>query len=178
MKTSISSRTRTIFWLLILAGIIAGAGSLQAQRYLGGISGTVADQTGAILPGAQVVAVEDSTHFKTEVTALADGVFSMPTLPPGTYTVTVTAKGFKTETKTNIILTAGQMAQVDFSMSPGNVSQTVEVAAESSNLMDTGSPTIAMTLDSQAVADLPNNGRNPYVMVTMAPGVVDTASGG
>ncbi len=167
-----------MFWLLILAGIVAGAGSLQAQRYLGGISGTVADQTGAILPGAQVVAVEASTHFKTEVTALADGVFSMPTLPPGTYTVTVTAKGFKTETKTNIILTAGQMAQVDFSMAPGNVSQTVEVAAESSNLMDTGSPTIAMTLDSQAVADLPNNGRNPYVMVTMAPGVVDTASGG
>ena len=85
MKTFISSRTRTIFWLLILAGIIAGAGSLQAQRYLGGISGTVADQTGAILPGAKVVAVENSTKFKTEVTTSADGAYSMPTLSPGTY---------------------------------------------------------------------------------------------
>src|SRR5580693_7302194 len=95
----ILSRTssRTMFWLLlILAGIIAGAGSLQAQRYLGGISGTVADQTGAILPGAHVMGVENSTEFKTEVIAGADGVYSMPTLPPGTYSVSVTAKGFKT----------------------------------------------------------------------------------
>jgi hypothetical protein len=167
-----------MFWLLILAGIIACTGSLQAQRYLGEISGTVADQTGAILPGAHVMAVESSTDFKTEVISGADGVYSMPTLSPGTYSVSVTAKGFKTETKTGIILTAGQMAQIDFSMSPGSVNQTVEVAAETSNLMDTGSATIATTLDAQEVADLPNNGRNPYVMVTMAPGVVDTASGG
>ena len=53
-----------MFWLLILAGIIAGAGSLQAQRYLGGISGTVADQTGAILPGAQLVAVEEQHEIQ------------------------------------------------------------------------------------------------------------------
>jgi hypothetical protein len=138
MKTLISSSTRTssrklsrtMFWLLILAGIGASTGSLDAQRYLGGISGTVADQTGAILPDAHVMAVENSTDFKTEVIAGADGVYSMPTLPPGTYSVSVTAKGFKTETKTNIILTAGQVAQIDFSMSPGSVNQTVEVAAE------------------------------------------------
>jgi hypothetical protein len=106
MKTFISSTTRTMFWLLILAGIIAGAGSLEAQRYLGGISGTVADQTGAILPGAQVAAVESSTQFKTVVKCGADGAFSIPSLSPGTYAVSVTAKGFKTETKTGIILTA------------------------------------------------------------------------
>ena len=87
MKTLISSRTRTMFWLLILAGIMAGAGSLEAQRYLGGISGTVADQTGAILPGAQVMAVETSTEFKTAVIVSADGMYSMPTLSPGTYSV-------------------------------------------------------------------------------------------
>src|SRR5208282_2333805 len=103
MKTLTSSRTRTMFWLLILAGIIAGAGSLQAQRYLGGLSGTVADQTGATVPGAQVVAVEDSTKFKTEVTTSAAGAYSLPTLSPGTYTVTVTAKGFKTETQVNVV---------------------------------------------------------------------------
>ncbi|MGA3102663.1 MAG: carboxypeptidase-like regulatory domain-containing protein, partial [Terracidiphilus sp.] len=172
MKTFISSRTRTMFWLLILAGIIAGAGSLQAQRYLGEISGTVADQTGAILPGSQVAAVDDSTKFKTEVTTIADGVYSMPALPPGTYTVTATAKGFKTETQVNVVLTAGQVVQLDFKLSPGNVSQTVQVVAETASLMDTGSATIATTLDTQEVSELPNEGRNPYVMATLTAGVV------
>jgi len=178
MKTLASPRTRTVFWLLILAGIIVGAGSLQAQRYLGGLNGTVTDETGAIIPGAQVVAVENSTQFKTEVAAGADGVYSMPTLSPGTYTVTVTTKGFKTETQVNVILTAGKVVQLDFKLSPGNVTQTVEVASETASLIDTGSPTIATTLDSQQVAELPNEGRNPYVLATLTAGVVDTASGG
>jgi len=167
-----------MFCLLILAGIVAAAGSLQAQRYLGGLNGTVTDQTGAIIPSAKVVAAENSTGFTTEVATGADGAFSMPTLSPGTYTVSVTANGFKLEKQTNIILTAGQVVQLDFKLSPGNVTQTVEVVSETASLIDTSSATIATTLDSQEVADLPNNGRNPYVMVTMAPGVVDTASGG
>jgi len=174
MKTFISSTTRTMFWLLILAGIIAGAGSLEAQRYLGGISGTVADQTGAILPGAQVAAVESSTQFKTVVKCGADGAFSIPSLSPGTYAVSVTVAGFKTETQSNVILTAGQVVQLDFKLSPGSVSQSVQVLAETGSLIDTSSPTLATTMDMQAVADLPNNGRNVYVMDTLAPGVVTT----
>jgi len=166
-----------MFWLLML-GIAAGAGALHAQRYLGGLSGAVADQAGAKVAGAKVVAVEDSTRFKTEVVASAVGAFSMPTLSPGTYTVSVTAKGFKTETRTNVILTAGQVVQLDFTLLPGNVTETVEVVSESASLMDTSSPTVATTLDSQEVSDLPNEGRNPYVMATLTPGVVDTASGG
>jgi hypothetical protein len=167
-----------MFWLSILAGIIACTGSLQAQRYLGGISGTVADQTGAIVPSAQVLAVEDSTKFKTEVTTSAIGAYSMPALSPGTYAVTVTAKGFAAETKVNVVLTAGQVVLLDFSLSPGSVTQSIQVVAETASLMDTSSPTIATTLDNQEVTDLPNEGRNPYVLATLTPGVVDTASGG
>jgi hypothetical protein len=152
--------------------------SLWAQRFLGGLSGSVADQTGAILPNARVTAVEGSTQFKTEVTSSADGTFSMPTLSPGTYTVTVVAQGFKTETRVNVVLTAGQDVQVDFQLLPGSVDQTVQVVSETSSLIDTSSPTIATTLDNQEVVDLPNEGRNPYVLATLAPGVVDTASGG
>jgi hypothetical protein len=163
--------------LVVMVALLAPL-SLHAQRYLGGISGTVADQTGAIVPGAQVVATEDSTKFKTEVISGSDGAFSIPSLSPGTYQVSVTAKGFKTETRVNIVLTAGQVVQLDFKLSPGNVTQSIEVVSETASLIDTSSPTIATTLDNQAVTDLPNNGRNPYVLATLAPGVVDTASGG
>jgi hypothetical protein len=171
-----------MFRLLILVGIFAGAGwgggSLQAQRYLGGLSGTVADQTGAIVPGAQVMAVEDSTKFQTVVTTGGDGAYSIPSLSPGTYSVSVTAKAFKTETQANVVITAGQMVQLDFKLSPGSVNQTIQVQAETASLMDTSSPTVATTMDMQEVVDLPNEGRNPYVLATLAPGVVDTASGG
>jgi hypothetical protein len=161
----------------LMAGLVCMS-PLQAQRYLGGLSGTVADQTGAIVPGAQVLAVEASTQFKTEVTTSADGTFSMPSLSPGTYSLTVTAKGFETETRTNIILTAGQVVQVDFKMPPGNVTQSIQVVSETASLIDTSSPTIATTLDNQEVTDLPNEGRNPFVLATLTAGVVDTASGG
>lgn len=166
-----------IFMTAILVGVLVLTPA-HAQRYLGGLSGTVADQTGAILPDAQVVATENSTQFKTRVTTGADGVYSMPTLSPGTYTVSVTVKGFETERQANVVLTAGQVVHLDFKLSPGNVSQSVEVVAETASLVDTSSPTIATTLDNQEVTDLPNEGRNPYVMATFTPGVVDTASGG
>ncbi|MGA7156167.1 MAG: carboxypeptidase-like regulatory domain-containing protein [Acidobacteriaceae bacterium] len=150
----------------------------HAQRYLGGLSGTVTDQSGAIIPGAQVVAVEGSTQFKTEVSTSAVGAFSMPSLSPGTYRVSVTEKGFETITRANVVLTAGQVVQVDFKLLPGSVSQSVEVVEHTAALIDTTSPTIATTMDHQEVTDLPNEGRNPYVLATMTPGVVDTASGG
>lgn len=178
MKRITISRAQRIFWVLILTGIMAGAGSLRAQRYLGGLSGIVSDQSGAIVPGAQVVATEGSTQFKTAVTSGADGAFSMPSLSPGTYTVSVTMQGFKTDTRVNVVVTAGQVVQVDFRLSPGSVTQSIEVVAETASLIDTTSPTIATTLDSQEVTDLPNEGRNPYVLATLAPGIVDTASGG
>jgi len=162
---------------LVAAGL-AGSSLLHAQRYLGGLNGTVADQSGATIPGAHVMAVEASTNYKTEVMSTADGVYSMPTLDPGTYTVTVTVKGFKTETRTNVILTAGQVIQLDFGLSPGSVNQSVTVVAETASLIDTSSPTVATTLDNQEVTDLPNEGRNPYVLATLTAGVVDTASGG
>jgi hypothetical protein len=162
---------------ILMAGI-AATSWLQAQRYLGGFSGTVADQTGAIVPAARVTAVEDSTQFKTQVITGADGTFSMPSLSPGTYTVSVTATGFKTVARANIVLTAGQVVQLDFSLSPGSVTQSIQVVSETASLIDTSSATIATTLDNQEVTDLPNEGRNPYVLATLAPGVVDTASGG
>lgn len=180
MMKKLASRTLARTLILVSAALL-GISILtpaHAQRYLGGLSGTVSDQTGAIVPGAQVVATQNSTQFKTEVTTSAVGAFSMPSLAPGTYTVTVTAKGFQVMTRVNVILTAGQVVQLDFSLSPGSVSQSVEVVAQTASLIDTSSPTVATTLDQEEVVDLPNEGRNPYVLATLTAGVVDTASGG
>lgn len=145
----------------------------SAQRYLGAIGGEVSDSSGAKIVGATVKAVETVTNFVTEVKAGVDGSYVLPALQPGTYSVTVTADGFRKELRTNVVLTAGQTVQMDMSLKPGAETETVEVTAEPS-LIDTSSPTIATTLSTQEVTDLPNEGRNPYVMVTLAPGVTTT----
>jgi Carboxypeptidase regulatory-like domain len=149
----------------------------HAQRYLGAISGEVSDSTGAKVASAQVTAVEATTKYATQVTTSGDGVYSFPALNPGTYTVTVTAQGFRTEERTSIVLTAAQAQKIDFSLAPGAATESVQVTAETS-LLDAGSANIATTLSTKEVTDLPNNGRNPFVMATLAPGVLNTGSGG
>ena len=170
---------RRILANVLLALALVGGSSIlaPAQRYLGAIGGQVSDSSGAKIAGADVTALETATQFTTKVVTGTDGTYLMPALQPGTYTVTVTAPNFRKETRVNIVLTAGQTLQADITLSPGSVNESVEVTAETS-LMDTSSPTLATTLDKQAVTDLPNEGRNPYVMATLAAGVVDTASGG
>jgi hypothetical protein len=149
----------------------------HAQRYLGSISGQVTDSTGATVPGAQVTAVEGTTKYATQVVTSGDGLYTFPALNPGTYTVTVTAQGFRTQERTSIVLTAAQAQKIDFSLAAGAATESVEVTAETS-LLDAGSANIATTLTTKEVTDLPNLGRNPYVMATLAPGVLNTGSGG
>lgn len=95
----------------------------------------------------------------------------MPALQPGTYTITATAPNFSKANLVNVILTAGQTFTADLTLNPGSVTESVEVNSEAP-LIDTTSPTLATTLNTQEVTDLPNEGRNPYVQEALAPGVV------
>lgn len=149
----------------------------QAQRYLGAISGSVTDPSGAKVAGVKVTATEAATKYVTQVVTSDVGAYNMPALQPGTYSITIAASGFRTATRTGIVLTAGQSLNVDFAMSVATANESVEVSAETT-LLDTGSANIATTLSNQEVTDLPNNGRNPYVMATLAAGVINSGSGG
>lgn len=161
----------------ILGMIISCTLALHAQRYLGGMSGRITDTTGAAIPGAKVVAEATDTHYKTSVLTGKDGGYTISGLQPGTYSLAVSAKSFSGQKQVGIIVTAGQVEQVNFKLKPGTAVQTVEVSAQSP-LINTSSPDIATTFSTQQVKDLPSNGRNPFVLATLAPGVVDRASGG
>jgi hypothetical protein len=148
-----------------------------AQVYLGAIRGQVTDPTGAVVSGAAITAENSETHFKTTVTSNQSGSYTLEGLSPGTYTVMFAAPSFKTATRKNVVLTSGQNQEVDFKAALGSVSETVVVTSENT-LLDTGSANIATTLSTQEVTDLPNEGRNPYVMATLAAGVINGGSGG
>ncbi len=160
-----------LFAMAIVVISLLATSPLQAQRYLGSINGEAVDSSGAKVPGATVTVEAFTTHFKSTVVTNGAGAYSFPALNPDTYTVTVTAAGFKSDTRANVILTAGQVAEADFTLQPGAATETVKVTSEST-LLDTGSANIATTLSTQEVTDLPNEGRNPYVQEALAPGVI------
>lgn len=176
-KNALRNRFSNLWAIVAAIALLMFPTTIRAQRYLGAISGAVSDPSGAKIAGAKVTATEASTRFATVVVTTDAGAYNMPALQPGTYTVTVDAQGFQKQTRTGLVLTAGQTQLIDFSMAVGTATETVEVSAENS-LIDTGSANIATTLSNQEVTDLPNNGRNPYVMATLAAGVINGGSGG
>lgn len=175
IQQTFTGRRSSSFWRLVLGviflvmGLAAGT-QLRAQQYLGGLAGSVTDATGAKIAGAQISAKAVTTSYVTKSTSNATGEYTIPYLTPDTYMMTITAPGFETEERTGIVLTAGENRRVEIVLRPGTVSQSIEVIAETS-LIDTSSATLATTLSTHEVTDLPNNGRNPYVMATFAAGV-------
>lgn len=158
--------------LLLTCAVMA-----HAQKYLGGINGTVTDAGGAVIPKATVTVEDVGTHFKTTAETNASGAYSFPALNPGTYTVSSTASGFGTDTRKEVVLTAGALQTIDLTLAASGVTESVDVSA-TNPLLDTGSAQIATTLSTKEVTDLPNVGRNPYVMATLAAGITNTGSGG
>jgi len=171
-------RKNVRFFCVLLVATLALSVASQAQRYLGSIQGEVTDPSGAKVVGAGVVAEEGTTHYKTEAKTNESGVYTFPALNPGTYTITVTGQGFRPESIAGVLLTAGQEQHVDAKLALGGANETVEVVASSNALLDTGSANIATTLSAQEVSDLPNEGRDPYVLATLAAGVTNNGSGG
>jgi hypothetical protein len=149
----------------------------SAQQYLGTISGNVSDATGAKIVDAAVTATDTMTHFVSKGVTNNAGDYSIPSLTPDVYTITITAKGFRVETRTGLTLTAGATIAADFALTVGSQMETV-IVTENSQMLDTESPSLATTIPNQEVTDLPNIGRNPNVLATLTVGVINGGSGG
>jgi len=150
---------------------------VQAQQYLGTLSGSVSDSSGAKVVGANVTATDITTKFETKAVTNGSGSYTIPFLTPDTYSVTVASAGFRQEKRTDIVLTAGGIVQVDFSLKAGGETQSVIVTADT-QLLDTTSGNLATTFLTEEVTDTPNVGRNPFVLSTLAAGVYSAGSGG
>ena len=151
-----------------LAGLMASS-PLCAQEYLATINGTITDATGAVISGAKVTAENDATRFLSPVTTNQNGAYTIPFLTPGTYSIMVEATGFQSAKRTGIALHASDRSQTDFKLQVGSETQNVTVTAEASQL-ETGTASLGQVLDKQEITDLPNIGRNPFVMATLMAG--------
>ncbi|NUQ28752.1 MAG: TonB-dependent receptor [Acidobacteriaceae bacterium] len=158
------------FLLLVLALLLAATAGGHAQTSTADVLGTVTDVSGAFIPGAIVRLQNLETHQTRETRSSENGTYAFTQLQPGTYSLTVTATGFKGFANPGLLLVAGDRARVDAPLQIGATSETVEVTAQPSALQ-TDSTNVGSTVEAKAIADLPLNGRNVFGLVQVAPGV-------
>jgi outer membrane receptor protein involved in Fe transport len=139
------------------------------QSFRGGIVGTITDASGASVAGAKMTATNTGTGLVRENTTDADGNYTFTELPLGTYSITATKQGFRTQTATNITVGVEGPQRANLTLTPGRVEEKVEVQADVP-LVETSSNTLGGTLEAEDFKDLPVNGRDFMKMLTAVPG--------
>jgi hypothetical protein len=155
--------------IVLIVGVLSLCLAAQAQQTTGDIVGTVTDQSGAIIQGATVTAVNIATQEKRNATSTSSGDYVFNLLKPGTYEVTFTFTGFKSMTVNAVQLATGDRVRVNAQLEVGNSTSTVTVTTEASALQ-TDSSNLASNISESSVQDLPLNGRNFVQLVQLIPG--------
>ena len=134
------------------------------------ILGTATDSSGAVLPGATVTVSSPTTGIsKTAVTG-SEGQYAIRYLAPGTYDVTVTAKGFSSQRRTGIVLQLNQQDKIDFALGAGGDQQTVQVEG-GQPLLQSENASLGAVIDAERTQNLPLNGRKFNDLAVLTPGV-------
>lgn len=162
--------------LLLACAIILCARDLRAQVETARITGTIRDQSGGIVSGAQVTITNIQTGISSETTTREDGTFESVPLRIGEYRVTVEAPGFKRAVRSGLVLQIQQTANLDFALEVGEIAQEVSVTAQAP-LLTTNEPTQGQVIDNQKIVDLPLNGRDYQQLALLSAGANQPAAG-
>src|SRR5580700_6801379 len=160
-------RTKLLLVVILLSGL-----SLLGQT-LGEITGTVVDPSGAGVPNAAVTMTSTATNASRSEQTNEQGLYSFPSVPPGTYTVKVEHPGFKTTTS-NVEVQVQQSVRLDLTLQVGQVSESVEVSATAA-LLQAENATVGTVVETKSIVELPLNGREYLNLVTLAPNVSNLA---
>ena len=164
MKTSLFPRVLILFVFIVVTG-----GGLWAQT-TGTIRGTVADPSGAVVPGAQVEAILAQAYVSRTTQSNAEGEFVFPALPVGRYTVIVKAPGFREYQQSNVEVQIGHVTLANANLELGTLAQVVMAVAEAP-LVETTSTQMGAVVSDRMVTQLPLNARDTYQLLQLQPGV-------
>ncbi len=167
-------KLRCYNFLAALLGICLTAGMGMSQIRSSVITGIVTDVSGALVPNATVMVRDQLTNLTYPSKTNGAGQYTVPYLPEGRYSVTVTAEGFQTYVKTDIVLETATTMRVDAALTVGAVSTTVEVKANAAALQ-TENGTVHGTVNAQFIDAIPNTNRNPLLYAGLVAGVVPDA---
>jgi hypothetical protein len=156
---------------LFPCGLVLACISLcSAQTSTSLISGTVFDNSGAVVTGAIVTAANEGTGASLKQLTNSAGLYAFPSIPVGTYTITVEATGFKTERQSGSKLVVGTPLAVNFTLQIGSATDVIKVEA-SAEQVNTVNATLGNVVERQTIVTLPLNGRNPLNLIVLEPGV-------
>ena len=161
--------------LWAVALLCLAAAPAHAQESRASIIGRTADPTGALIAGATVRALNTATNAVVASQTNDSGSFEIPYLISGVYTITVEAAGFKKAVRERVQLRVGDRITLDFSLSLGDVAESVQVTGETP-LLDTSTASIGLVMDQRRVQELPVVGGNPFYLTRLSAGVL--AAGG
>jgi Carboxypeptidase regulatory-like domain/TonB dependent receptor-like, beta-barrel len=160
-----------LFGVLVFCSVHA-----MSQITTGSISGTVKDSSGAVLPGATIVVVNEDTGVSRTVPTDGSGHYVASSLNPGRFKVTASLSGFQTVVRSGIEITLGRQAVVNLALEVGAITQTVEVTAEAP-LVNTVGGSLGDTIEGSQINELPLNGRDLAQLVTLQTGVINYNEG-
>ncbi len=163
-------------WMGLLAALWLAAGA-RVWAQSASIGGIVTDASGAVVANAQVELVNVSTAVKFTAMSNGVGLYTLATVPPGNYQLTVAASGFETERRTNILVEVGAKLTLDAHMKIGAASDQVVVDGSGENI-NTVDASVSTVIGHQFVENLPLNGRSFQSLITINPGTVVVPSQG
>ena len=163
--------------LLVLALLVCGLPSTLRAQVTATLTGTVEDQSGGVIPGANVTLTNEATKFATSETTNGAGLYAFPSLTPGTYDIKASAKGFKAKQITGIVMNAGDIKTVPaLDLTVGAESQTVTVSATAEMIpVENGAHTDV--LSASDIDNLALEGRDTTELLKVLPGTVTTSGG-
>jgi Carboxypeptidase regulatory-like domain/TonB dependent receptor len=155
------------------SGVFLLCSYCAAQVARSGLSGTITDPTGRLLPQAQITAVENATGLRRGTISDANGNYSVPQLPAGIYTVSIEHQGFKKVEFIEVRQVIGSTRTLDATLPVSGGEQRLEVSA-SSELIDRNNSTVTGLIERTQADELPLNGRNWASLTAYVPGAIDT----
>ncbi|HXF13103.1 MAG TPA: TonB-dependent receptor [Terriglobales bacterium] len=168
-RVGISSCTlKAVLAMLVTAVLLATVA--QAQVDTGSITGTITDPSGAVVNGAKVTLTNVGTGIALSTTTGGDGVFKFSPVRIGTYKIDASFQGFKTVTQNDVKVDVGANVLLNFTMTAGSTSETVEVTA-AAPVLQTQDASVGQVIDQRSVNDLPLNGRNFTFLAQLVQGV-------
>ncbi len=162
-------RTTRRCLLLLILGVLSPAavfGQSTAE-----IRGIVQDETGGVIPGVTVTAINELTGLERPTTSDSGGRFNFPRLPVGSYRVEATLQGFRKFATPTFRLDVEDIRQVNVVMTVGTVNEGVTVSGTSPTVETVGG-TLSQIVDERRIRELPLNGRDPLQLQVLLPGVV------
>ena len=168
-------RKRVHFILVAIACFAISSSPMGfAQSTNASLKGQAFDPQSAVVAHASVELVNTGTGFKINVFTDAEGEYLFPVVPPGEYTLTVEAAGFKKYQQSGVRLTIDQSATVNVNLATGSVQQTVTVVGDT-QLINTTTADVSQLIDKSSIEELPLNGRDPASLVLLSPGTTNIA---